>query len=247
MDVFTPIKTPRASEGVFSQIKSSILSGQFPSGSRLPSERALTDAFRVSRGVIREALRMLELSGFLTIRQGHGGGAYISELTLCHVENRFLDLFQTNTLSMAEVAQVRLFVEPEVARLAALNFKTSHLKRLEDVEASEHIPFKSKREHIARLSKVHKVLAGICGNQFFEAIIRAMMKITAEVVLTVVSDIDALHGSGEHRSLIEAVKAGNGQRAAEEMTTHLKDFSINLIELEKEYRRQMATGQQPHH
>ncbi len=242
MEVFTPIKSHRASEEVFTQIKSSILAGQFPSGSKLPSELELTDAFRVGRGVIREALRMLELSGFLMIRPGHGGGAYITDLTFDHVENSFLDLFQSNTLSMAEVARVRLFVEPEVARLAALNFNPSHLKRLDAAEAGEHISFKSESERISCLTKVHKVLAGICGNQFFEAIIRAMMKITAEVVLTVVSDLDALHGPGEHRSLIEAVKAGDGPHAAEEMTAHLKDFSINLIELEKVYRRQMVTG-----
>ena len=242
MEVFTPIKATRASEEVFAQIKSSILTGQFPSGSKLPSERELTDAFRVGRGVIREALRMLELSGFLMIRQGHGGGAYITDLTLDHVENSFLDLFQSNTLSMSEVAQVRLIVEPEVARLAALNFNPSHLKQLEAAEAGEYISFKSENERISCLTRVHKVLAGICGNQFFEAIIRAMMKITADVVLTVVSDMDALHGSGEHRSLIEAVKAGDEQRAAEAMTAHLKDFSVNLIELEKVYRRQMATG-----
>ena len=242
MGVFTPIKTPRASEEVFTQIKSSILTGQFPSGSKLPSERELTTAFHVSRGVIREALRMLELSGFLLIRQGHGGGAYITDLTLSHVVTSFLDLFQTNTLSMTEVAQVRLFVEPEVARLAALNFNPSHLKQIDGAEAGEHISFKSERERIAHLTSVHKVLAGICGNQFFEAIVRAMMKITAEVVLTAVSDLDALHGPGEHRLLIEAVKAGDGQRAAEEMEKHLKNFAINFIELEKVYRQQMANG-----
>lgn len=242
MEVFTPIRTPRASEEVFSQIKSSILSGKFRSGCKLPSELELTSVFRVGRGVIREAFRMLEQSGFLMIRQGYGGGAYVTDLTFSHVGNSFLDLFQTRTLSMAEVAQVRLFVEPEVARLAALNFKASHLRRLEDAEASEHIPAKSESERITRLTNVHKVLADICGNHFFEAIIRAMMKIMAEVILTVVSDLDALHGPGEHRSLIEAVKAGDGSRAAEEMTAHLKDFSINFIELEKVYRRQMATG-----
>lgn len=242
MGVFTPIKTPRVSEEVFTQIKSSILTGKYRSGSKLPSERELTAAFRVSRGVVREALRMLELSGFLMIRQGHGGGAYVTDLTLSHVENSFLDLFQTYTFSMAEMAQVRLFVEPEVARLAAINFNASHLKRLDDAEAGEHIPFKSQSERIARFTNVHSVLAGICGNPFFEAIVRSMMKITAEVILAAVSDLNTLHGPGEHRSLIEAVKSGDGQRAADEMAKHLRDFSINFVELEKIYRRQMAIG-----
>jgi DNA-binding FadR family transcriptional regulator len=245
MGGFTPIKTLRASEEVFTQIKSSILAGTYPSGSKLPSERELTAMFRVSRGVVREALRMLELHGFLMIRQGHGGGAHVIDLTLSHVGNSFLDLFQTNTLSMAEVAQVRLFVEPEVANLAARNYSQAHSKRLEGAQAGEYGVFKSQRERIIRLTAVHKVLAGICGNQFLEAIVRSMMKITAEVLLTAGPDLDALHGPGEHRDLIEAVKAGDAARAADEMAHHLKDFSINFVELEKVYRQQLAIGRSP--
>jgi DNA-binding GntR family transcriptional regulator len=101
MGGFTPIKTSRASEEVFTQIKTSILSGKYRSGSKLPSERELTAVLQVSRGVVREALRMLELSGFLIVRQGHGGGAYVTDLTLSQVGNSFLDLFQTNTLSIS--------------------------------------------------------------------------------------------------------------------------------------------------
>lgn len=239
MGYFTPIKTSRASEDVFLQLKAAILSGKFKPGGKLPSERELTADFQVSRGVIREAIRMLELSGFLAIRQGHGGGAYVTDLTLSHVGNAFLDLFQTNTLSMTEVSQVRLFIEPEVARLAALNFNATHLKRLDEAEANEHVTFKSAPDQIARLTNVHKVLAHICGNLFFEAIVRSMLKITAEIVMTVVPDLDFLHGPGEHHAVIEAVKSGDAPRAAAEMALHLKTFSIEIVELEKVYRRHM--------
>lgn len=240
MRSFTPIKTTRASEDVLAQLKTSILSGQYPSGSKLPSERELTEAFQVSRGVIREAIRMLELSGFLIIRQGHGGGAYVTDLTLNHVGNAFLDLFQTNTLSMAEVAQVRIFIEPEVARLAALHFKPSHRERIETAEAAEHVAFTSLSERIAGLTSVHKVLASICGNQFFEAIVRSMLKITADVVMKVSPDPDNLHGPGEHRAIVEAVTAGDGPRAAAAMADHLEHFSVGVVQMEKEYRRKIA-------
>ena len=239
MALFKPIKTSRASEDVFAQLKTSILSGMFKSGSKLPSERELTEAFGVSRGVIREAIRMLELSGFLSIRQGHGGGAYVTDLTLSHVSNAFLDLFQTNTLSMAEVAQVRMFIEPEVARLAAINFTDEHARQIDQAEAREHGAYRSLTDQIACLTTVHKVLANICGNQFFEAIVRSMLKITAEMVQKVVPDPYALHGPGEHVQLIEAVKAGNAPTAEAEMRRHLKDFMVSMVELEKEYRQQM--------
>lgn len=245
MAQFIPVKTVRVSENVVAQLKSAILSGRFPSGSKLPSERELTEEFQVSRGVIREAIRMLELSGFLVIRQGHGGGAYVTELSLGNVGNAFLDLFLTSRLSMAEVAQVRLFIEPEVARLAAANFDASrHSNLLEKAEADEYLPYKSNTDRIARLTRVHKVLAMICGNQFFEAIVRSMLKITAEVVLKVAWDYDSLHNQGEHTALVEAVKAKDGPGASREMTRHLKGFTETIVEMEKIYRKQMASESQ---
>jgi DNA-binding FadR family transcriptional regulator len=202
----------------------------------------LTETFQVSRGVIREAIRILELSGFLLVRQGYGGGAYVTALNLSHVGNAFLDLFQTNTLTIAEVTQVRLYIEPEVARLAALNFDGSHRELIDDAAADERLPYNSSTDRIARLTRVHKVLASICGNQFFEAIVRAMLKITAEVVLKVASDHDALHGPGEHQRLIEAVKAKDGALAAAEMRRHLQRLADTLIEMERVYRRRQSEG-----
>jgi DNA-binding FadR family transcriptional regulator len=242
MGHFKPIKSNRASEDVVSQIKEAILSGRFVSGSKLPSERELTKEFQVSRGVIREAIRILELSGFLLVRQGFGGGAYVTELNLSHVGNAFLDLFQTSKLTIAEVAQVRLYIEPEVARLAALNFDPSHLEVLEEAEAEEHLPYRSYADRIVRLTRVHKVLASICGNQFFEAIVRSMLKITAEMVLKVATDHNALHGPGEHLPLIQAVKDKDGDRAAAEMRQHLRRFSDTLVQMEDVYRRRQSEG-----
>ena len=239
---FKPIKANRASAEVVAQIKEAILLGRFVSGSKLPSERELTEEFQVSRGVIREAIRILELSGFLLVRQGFGGGAYVTEMNLSHVGNAFLNLFQTNKLTIAEVTQVRLYVEPEVARLAALNFNDSHLELLKEVEAEEHLSYKSYADRIARLTRVHKVLASICGNLFFEAIVRSMLKITADVVLKVATDHNSLHGPGEHLALIEAIKAKDGQRAADEMRRHLGRFSDTLIEMEGVYRQRQSEG-----
>ena len=242
MSHFKPIKATRVSEDVVAQLKEAILSGKFKSGSKLPSERELTAEFQVSRGVIREAIRILEINGFLAVRQGYGGGAYVTELNLGNVGNAYLDLFQTNRLTMVEVAQVRLYVEPEVARLAALNFNGSHLESLEEAESEEHLPYKSYADRIARITRVHKVRAMMCDNQIFEAIVLSMLKITAEVALKVALDHNALHGPGEHLSIIEAVKDKDGPRAASEMVQHLKNFSNNLIEMESVYRQQQSKG-----
>lgn len=240
MTQFKPVKTNRIFEDVLIQLKEAILSGRFKPGEKLPSERELSFEFQVSRGVVREAIRALELRGFIAIRQGPAGGAFVTDLTFTQVGNAFLDLFKTSKLSMKDIAQVRLHVEPEVARLAALNFKPAHMDMLLKVEQEEHVDYASDADRIDRLTRVHKALARICGNPFFEVIVRSMLMLTAEVVLTVASDHDLLHGSGEHQAVIHAVISGDGDGAAREMARHLQQFSQNLIEMEKTYRQRYA-------
>ena len=237
---FRPIKTSRVFEDVLIQLKEAILLGIYKSGDKLPSERELTFQFQVSRGVIREAIRALELSGFVAMRQGPAGGAFITDLTFNQVGNAFLDLFLANKLSMAEVAQVRSHIEPKVAQLAAQNITPEYIKLLENAEKEEYISPRSYPERISRLTEVHHLLAQICGNHFFEAIVKSMLKLTAEVVLEVEPDHKSLHDAGEHRSIVDAVIAGDGEAASREMEHHISRFSDSLIAMEKIYRQRFS-------
>ena len=212
--------------------------GRFKSGDKLPSERELTEEFNVSRAVIREAVRALEQSGFLVTRQGPAGGAFVTDLTFDQVGNAFLDLFLVNKLSIPELTQVRRFIEPEVARLAAKNMTPASMRLLEDAEKAEYIPDTSYPERMAKLTKVHHILAEICGNHFFEAIVKSMMKLTGEIVLAVDPDHKSLHGPGEHRLIVDAVIAGDADGASCAMSRHLGMFSEALIKMENAFRRQ---------
>ncbi|MDZ7700199.1 MAG: GntR family transcriptional regulator [Deltaproteobacteria bacterium] len=62
---------------ISNSIKELILNGTLKIGDRLPSEKELAQQFQVDRQTIREALRLLELSGFVTIQRGPGGGPVI--------------------------------------------------------------------------------------------------------------------------------------------------------------------------
>jgi len=238
MSFFKPIKQARISEAVLRQLKESILMGRFKSGEKLPSERELTVEFNVSRAVIREALRALEQSGFLVTRQGPTGGAFVTDLTFDQVGNAFLDLFLVNKLSIPELTQVRLYIEPEVARLAAMNITRDSARLLEDADKAEYIADKSYTERMSKLTRVHHILANICGNHFFEAIAISLMSLTCKIVLAVDPDHKSLHGPGEHRKIVDAVIAGDAHGAFSAMRIHLSRFSEALIKMENGFRRQ---------
>jgi DNA-binding FadR family transcriptional regulator len=237
MGRFKPIRQFRISEEVLSQLKESILLGKFKSGEKLPSERELTEEFQVSRGAIREAIRILEITGFVTLRQGPTGGAFVTDLSFDHVGNAFLDLFLANKVSIPELANVRFFVEPEVARLAALNATEEDRKRLTEAQDGEFLSVSTTTARIIQFQRVHHVIAESCQNHFYEAISKSMLRLTFEVVEAVDPDHEALHMPGEHKHIIDAVISANAEAARAAMQTHMEKFCKNLLEMETVYRR----------
>lgn len=240
MPGFKPVRQLRVSDEVLSQLKEAILSGRFKAGDKLPSERELTEEFQVSRTGVREALRALELSGFVATRQGPAGGAFVTELSFERVGNAFLDLFLVNKLSIPELTQVRCHIEPEVARLAALNITPPFAEKLIEAEQAEYIAPTSYTERMQKFTEVHYVLAECCGNHFFEVIVKSLMKLTGEIVLAVDPDHESLHGAGEHLAVVRAVMGRDGGAASSAMTSHLNAFSQNLIRMEEAYRKKLA-------
>ncbi|MEM7225566.1 MAG: FadR/GntR family transcriptional regulator [Pseudomonadota bacterium] len=117
-----PVSAASGSAGIASRLKQAILDGTYPHGSRLPAERELASHFGASRSTVREALRQLEELRLLSRRIGSGtfvnyrptpDGSAIAEVT-----------------SPLQLIEVRLAVEPQIARLAALNATARDLDRL---------------------------------------------------------------------------------------------------------------------
>ena len=74
---FRTARQSRIFQDVVDQIQEAILSGKFQTGDMLPSEREMREIFQVSRGTLREALRVLEQKGLIEIRLGVSGGAMV--------------------------------------------------------------------------------------------------------------------------------------------------------------------------
>ena len=236
MPRFKPIRQLRISEEVAEQLKQSIVSGHFKPGEKLPPERDLAEEFQVSRVAIREALRKLEHAGFIVTRQGATGGAYVTDLNFEYLVNAFLDLFLSEKISIPELHHVRLLIEPEVARLAASNITPEYAQRLKEALDIEELPITSLSVDVDRKQRVHFILAEMCGNRFFEALMRSLLGLTKKVVEAVNPDPDYVHPKGMHRSVVEAVVAGNAEAAAEAMKKHTIDFGENFIKMERTYR-----------
>lgn len=243
MPKFKPIRPLRVSDEVVEQLRNGILSGQLKAGERLPSERELASALEVSRVAVREALRNLEHSGFLAIRQGATGGAFVKDLTFDHLTLSFVDLFLAQKISIQELYQVRLLIEPEVARLASQHVTPEYRERLDRALADEETPSQGIEQDVERKTTVHFILAEMCGNRFFEVLVRALMEVTRQVVLAGGPDFTYIHPAGMHRPVVEAVLSGDPERAAQVMRAHAIAFGTILVTREQAFREKQAAVQ----
>ncbi len=77
--LLNPINNKRVSELVSDEIKKAIFSGSLKPGEKLPPERELSQQLNVGRAVVRESLRILEVSGLVYIKRGTNGGTFVKE------------------------------------------------------------------------------------------------------------------------------------------------------------------------
>jgi DNA-binding FadR family transcriptional regulator len=190
---------------------------------------------------IREALRTLENSGFIVTRLGANGGAYVTDLSFEFLANAFVDLFLADKISIPELHRVRLIIEPEIARLAAVAITPEYTERLKKALEAEEIPISSLLEDIKIKTAVHYILAEMCGNRFLEAIIRSAMKLTHTLIQMANPDPYAMHPAGMHRPVVEAVLRGDPDAASIAMHKHTLEFGETLIKMEKAYREKKST------
>jgi GntR family transcriptional regulator, transcriptional repressor for pyruvate dehydrogenase complex len=242
MKKFKPIRQTRVSEEVTEQIKQCILLGDFNAGDKLPAERELMEQFQVSRVAIREALRALENSGFVSTRQGATGGTYVIELSFENLSSAFIDLFLAEKISIPEMFHVRVLIEPEVARLAAMRITPESTEKLLEILEKEESPVNSLADDIETKTMAHFVLAEICGNRFLEALVKSLMRVTKKVIEAVNPNTLSMHPAGMHRPIVEAVIAGKSDESAEAMRRHALEFGEIMIEMERAHRESLRSG-----
>ncbi len=237
-----PIRQQRVSDLVFDRLKEAILLGEFKPGQRLPSERDLIEQLQCSRMSIREAIRALELSGFLTVRQGVAGGVFVTELSFERLGGAFLDLFLANKLSIPELHNVRMLIEPEIARLAAQKINNNGIEKLKKALDDEQEPFTTLQKDIDVRTKIHYILAELCGNRFLEAILRSLMKLNKEIILAVKPEAFVVHPPGSHNAIVNAVISHDEDSARQAMLEHTAQFGENLLKMENDYRRKTGVA-----
>lgn len=172
--VFTPIKGSRTFEEVSDQIKKLIFDGVFKPGDKLLPETELAQQFNVGRQSVREALRILELSGFITIQKGGGGGAIIKDTISNKISNLFLDAFQLEKITIEELTVARFEIEKTVLKYAIENADEADIKRLQENVRDAWEKIEANINVIDENIQFHNLLAKASKNHLFVIVVEAV-------------------------------------------------------------------------
>lgn len=113
------IKVPKSSDVLAERLKKEILSDAYQPGASLPTERELVTATGLSRGSVREALRILETQGLVLTRAGRYGGTTVAQPTNDQLAGHINLYAKGRSLPLRALVEVRLALEPTVSALAA--------------------------------------------------------------------------------------------------------------------------------
>ncbi len=209
---------------VAEQLRDQIVSGALPSGAKLPSEAELGGMFGVSRSTVREALRLLASQHLIDTARGVTGGSFVASpdagAVAEHLGGTLGLLVNARNMSVDNLLEARLLLEPPAARLAAERADAADLAELrETTEKTGHL---HPDEGFAVHWDFHTTLVAASGNpllrmmcQPVNAVLRTRLH-RERVAREVWENIDA-----EHARVHEAVAAGDAGTAEELVREHL--------------------------
>jgi GntR family transcriptional regulator, transcriptional repressor for pyruvate dehydrogenase complex len=233
---FSSVKTNRVSEIIAKQIQKAIIGGDIRPGDRLPSEAKLVERFQASKFTVREALRSLEIFGFLEIRKGPSGGAVVKQVDLKPVKNTLHNFIQFQNLTVKNVFEVRMMIEIGAAEVAAVRRKKKDLETirnlLEETEESLNVG-----KVISDLNvEFHLAIAKCCYNPILLLTTDYVLDLLQESVNATIKPYEKPGFSAknlrDHWEIFRAIEASDSQGAKKMMTHHLKDVEKRLRPLE---------------
>jgi DNA-binding FadR family transcriptional regulator len=209
-----------------------IRSGDFPVGTKLPSEMELARQFGVSRPSVREALGALQFVGYIDSTRGSGSQVTSREPVVDHTGLAPAEVAPRDVLRLFEA---RLLIEPQVAALAARNPDLEKLEEAEDLIEGMGLVVNRSTLYGETDLRVHRAIATVCQNSFMTASALKLLDVMASPQLrdTRVQAwrnrvLPPLWGC-QHTDIVTAIRGRNAATAAAATWDHLVSSARNAL------------------
>ncbi len=176
--MFQTAKPTKVFQEVVAQIEEAILAGRIETGETLPSERELKEMFQISRGTLREALRVLEQKGLIEIRLGVGGGSVVRSVDAGSVSESLGLLIRSQKVSLNHLAEFREAVEGSIAAQAAERRSAADVRKLKDLlriaRSCVRAGHRRRDEFLDVDKKIHMTIADTTQNPIYQSVLTSI-------------------------------------------------------------------------
>ncbi|MEI2298593.1 FadR/GntR family transcriptional regulator [Ensifer sp. MJa1] len=219
-----PIHRTNLADSAAESLRAEILSGRWAIGERIPNETALTELLAVSRGTVREAVRVLVSKGLLDARQG--SGTYVRSTV-----DASGALDRVKRTGLRDQWEARAALDVEAARLAALRHTPGDLERMLNLLSARGTVAEGGRDAFGRRDMAfHRSIVEASGNR---AIVELYDFFTSAILETIHSTLNGDLPEPDdraHRAIVEAIATGDPDQAAASVRAFMAPV---LTELER--------------
>ena len=225
-----PARGRGRSRAVAGIIKDWIIEHGLVPGDRLPQEHQLIADLGVSKGTVREALKVLEAQGLIRTRTGPGGGAFITEVREDHASALLANYLLFKEITIADVYALRISLEPQLVAELAARITPERIEALRarmKVYTAPPASIEEEREQRVAELEFHEALAGFSDNPLLGFICGFLVRLLKE--LTICKRIYDQpnpelreRGVSYQEQLLEALCARDAETARAVMQAHMR-------------------------
>jgi DNA-binding FadR family transcriptional regulator len=231
LDGLERIKVPKSSDVLAERLKREILSDAYQPGASLPTERELVSATGLSRGSVREALRILETQGLVLTKAGRYGGTTVSQPTDDHLSNHINLYAKGRSVPLSALVEVRLALEPMVAWAAAERRTDDDLATLRAIHDRINRAAQSDQDAFLEENVAwHDALAAASHNDLLRAFATSVSGLMYEA-----SRIEEFASADvrqrvclAHAKILEAIVAGDSDKARRRVERDVQAYALIL-------------------
>jgi len=220
------LSTESAATQIAGQLREAIGNGVWNPGDRLPAEWQLAKSYGVSRGTVREALRLLAANNLIRSTRGAAGGTFVVAPGAATVAGQIGDFIvlrlRTGELSVGEVNHARLLLERECVRLAALNRTNDDLAAIADVVTRGSAPGMPTDQWLTADVEFHNAVADSAKNGILQLAMTAVHLVRPRTNTLLLDALEHDPVWQQHTAIYEAIRDRDPDRAIKAFEAHVK-------------------------
>ena len=218
-------RPPKAAMLVAQRIVRDAVRDNLLPGDLLVPERTMLEKYKTGRGTLREALRLLEFQGVITLKPGPRGGPVLQSPDAGHLASTIVLLMQMKQAPFSTIVEVRTAMEPMLSSLAAQRMTTESLDDLCATIDQMRDEIGDQHSFLDANKRFHDIIAWSSGNTLFGYIVDSLLGIMDGTVLGV--DYPGHRRTAilkAHEEIYEALKSRDPLAAEARMRDHIEAY-----------------------